>query len=565
MRLQFKLGLPLIIGQFIVVALVMGWLFYSVSNQFSNFAHINNEQLKTFQIQAAEKLFGATNAVLHKRIKMGNKSGLRVVLHKQHVEGVEEVSVFSQAGKVVFSSKDQYLGRKIDEKASQLIENNKQKISLWTERGVEIYDPQIITKKCTMCHIHAAWRGKEDAIGGITYFRASTDAFTKLSDLNQTAMLNMKQSISTIVIISLLIMLAVSAILIVMLVKKLVRTPLNNTLEMLKDIAEGEGDLTSRLKVKSKDEIGLVSKWFNVFVEKIQSMIIALAGDAKSLSRSSSCLTDLSGQMKTSTDLMNTKSNDVANAAEKMNRQMAEMSASMQDATANVNQISVAIGKITDAIQSVSKNTENASQVADQAVQKNHHAAVRINALGEAAQKISKITETITEISEQTNLLALNATIEAARAGDAGKGFAVVASEIKELARQTANATENIKQMIDSIQGTTIQTIDEMEQVSKIFASVDDIVSNIASSVREQTIGMTDISNNINQTTQGIQDLNENLMLSTSFASEIAENMADVKKSANEILTSSSSLDASAKDMSESATHLHKMVNAFKV
>jgi len=565
MRLQSKLGLPLVIGQFVIVVIVMGWLFRSVSGQFLHFASVNNQQLKAFQIQSAEKLFGATNAVLHKKIKMGNKRGLKSILQKQHVEGVEEVSVFNQNGRVVYSSKKQYLGRPINQEAFRQIEKERQNVSFWTKDGFEIYDPQIITKKCTMCHVHASWRGKEGAIGGVTYFRASMDAFVKLSDTNQAAILKMKQSISTIVIISLLVILVVSAILIVILVKKMVRTPLNDTIDLLKNIAEGEGDLTSRLKVESKDEIGLVGKWFNTFVNKIQSMIVALAGDAKSLSCASSSLTDLSGQMKASTDQMTNKSNDVADASDKMNRQMAEMSVSMQGATDNINKIAVATRNITKTIEAVSQNTDEAMIVVNLAVKKNQTASAHINELGTAAQEIGKITETITEISEQTNLLALNATIEAARAGESGKGFAVVASEIKDLARQTFFATENIKQMIDRIQGTTVLTVDEIAEVSKTFASVDDIVTTIASSIKDQTHGMTQISNNIEQTTRGIHGLNENLRLSTSFASEIAANMADVKNAANEILASSSHLDASTKEMSDSAIRLHKMVDMFKV
>jgi len=565
MRLQGKLGLPLVVGQFIIVVLVMGWLFRSVYGQFLNFASVNNEQLKAFQIHSAEKLFGATNAVLHKKIKMGNKRGLKLILQKQHVEGVEEVSVFNRNGRVKYSSEKRYLDRRIDPEALLQLEKERKKLSFWTEDGFEIYDPQIITKKCTMCHVHAAWRGKEGAIGGITYFRASTDAFRDLSDLNQAAILKMKRSISVIVGISLLVILVVSAILIVILVKKMVRTPLNDTIELLKNIAEGEGDLTSRLKVKSRDEIGLVGKWFNTFVNKIQSMIIALAGDARSLSHASSSLTDLSGQMKANSDKMTTKSNDVADAADKMNLQMTEMSVAMQGAADNINKISAATRHITRSIEAVSQNTDQAMVVANQAVKKNQTAATHIDELGKAAQEIGKITETITEISEQTNLLALNATIEAARAGEAGQGFSVVASEIKDLARQTAVATETIKQMIDRIQGTTVLTVDEIAEVSRTFASVDDIVTTIASSIKDQTHGLTEISSSIEQTTRGIHSLNQNLTLSTSFASEIAANMADVKNAANEILANSSDLDASTKDMSESAIHLHKMVDMFKV
>lgn len=155
MKLQSKLGLPLILGLFVVVTMVMGWLYYSVLGQFSRFADTNNRQLKAFQTQSAEKLFDATNTILHKKIMMGNKRGLRMILGKQvNVPGVEEVSVLNQDGRVVYSSRETFLDRQAEPEALSMVHKDKKKLTLWTSRGVEIYDPQIITRKCTACHIH---------------------------------------------------------------------------------------------------------------------------------------------------------------------------------------------------------------------------------------------------------------------------------------------------------------------------------------------------------------------------------------------------------------------------
>jgi methyl-accepting chemotaxis protein len=565
MKLQSKLGLPLIFGLFVVVTMVMGWLYYSASGQFSQFAQANNTQLKEFQMHAAEKLFGATNAVLHKKIKMGNKRGLKTILRKQHVEGVEEVSVINQAGQVKFSSQESFLDRRIERGVLAKLLENKQKLTLWNLQGIEIYDPQIITRKCTVCHVHDAWRGKEGNVGGITYFRASTEAFKKIEGENKAAILSMKRSISTIIVLSLVVILAVSAVLIFVLVRKLVRKPLEHTVIMLKNIAEGEGDLTERLVVKSSDEVGMLSKWFNTFVSKMQAMIANIAGNASTLTSASSMLSDFSGQMKASTDVMTDKATHVTTAADKMNLQMDSMAASMQDAAARVDAIAGAIDHITTTIHSISKNTDKAKAITGEAVSKNQSAAEQINELGRAAGEIGKITEAITEISEQTNLLALNASIEAARAGDAGKGFAVVAEEIKALSRQTAAATESIIRMIDRIQGTTKNTTDEIADVSQIISSVDDIVAIIAIAVKEQSQGMLEISGNIVQTTQEIQNLNKNAANSAAFSGQIAENMAEVNQAACELLAGSLQLNTSAIDISNLASQLNKMVEGFKI
>jgi methyl-accepting chemotaxis protein len=120
--------------------------------------------------------------------------------------------------------------------------------------------------------------------------------------------------------------------------------------------------------------------------------------------------------------------------------------------------------------------------------------------LGGAANKIGKVTETITEISEQTNLLALNATIEAARAGEAGKGFAVVANEIKELAKQTAEATLDIKTLIDDVQNTTRSTGGEINRISEVISGVNENVnqsSTMSSVISQDITGVSSAAQNI--------------------------------------------------------------------
>jgi methyl-accepting chemotaxis protein len=125
------------------------------------------------------------------------------------------------------------------------------------------------------------------------------------------------------------------------------------------------------------------------------------------------------------------------------------------------------------------------------------NASSNINQLGEAANTIGKVIETNTDISEQVNLLALNTTIEAARAGEAGKGFAVVANEIKELAKQTANATQEIKEKIGGIQGTTSTTVRQITEITQVITIVNDVVTNIATAVEEQSAATLEIADNV--------------------------------------------------------------------
>ncbi len=221
--------------------------------------------------------------------------------------------------------------------------------------------------------------------------------------------------------------------------------PIKRIVSRFKDIAEGEGDLTARLEVSRRDEIGELSRWFNTFVKKLQTIIKDIAETARILNTSVTSLTGLSDQMSVSANNISGKSNMVAASTEEMSSNMSSVASSMEQTAVNIKMVATSTEEMTATINEIAQNSEKARSISSDAVTKFRKASDKVGELGNDALDIDKVTETITEISEQTNLLALNATIEAARAGEAGKGFAVVANEIKELARQTAGATQEIK------------------------------------------------------------------------------------------------------------------------
>jgi len=341
--------------------------------------------------------------------------------------------------------------------------------------------------------------------------------------------------------------------------------PISKVVEGLKDIAEGEGDLTTRLEIKSDDEVGELARWFNTFIDKLQGIIKDISGNAETLSKSSSDLSDLSSQMSTGTDKMSGKSNTVSTAAEEMSSNMTSVSAAMEEASINIGMVATAVEQMTSTINEIAQNSEKARNVTADAVSQAQNASNSINKLGLAAKEIGKVTETITEISEQTNLLALNATIEAARAGDAGKGFAVVANEIKELAKQAADATGEIREKIEGIQGSTDGTVTEIENISNVINNVNDVVSTIASAVEEQSLTTRDIATNVAQASQGIQDVNKNVAQSSTVSRDIATDISEVNQEASEMSNSGSQVNLSATDLSSLAGQLTKLVGQFKV
>jgi methyl-accepting chemotaxis protein len=356
-----------------------------------------------------------------------------------------------------------------------------------------------------------------------------------------------------------------SSLLIYIIIKKAISLPLKNTVNMIRDIAEGEGNLTKRLKVHSRDEVGDLSQWFNTFIDNLQNMITKIAGNADTLSISAKELTDLSGLMTDGADHMSGRSDTVASAAGEMNTNMDSVAAAMEQASTNTEMVATAAEEMTATINEIAQNSEKAASISREAVNQARNASERVEELGVAAQEVGKVTEAITEISEQTNLLALNATIEAARAGEAGKGFAVVANEIKELARQTAEATHDIKQKIEGIQGTTAGTVSDIEQISKIINDVNEIVSTIATAVEEQSVTTKEIASNVVQVSAGISDVNKNVSQSSTVAGQIASDISEVNQSASEMSNSSSQLNMSAEKLAKLAEQLNQLVGKFKV
>lgn len=341
--------------------------------------------------------------------------------------------------------------------------------------------------------------------------------------------------------------------------------PINAVAESMEDIASGEGDLTKRIEIKNKDEIGTLVEWFNTFVKKLQGVIGDISGNADTLEHSSTNFLTISEQMSEGAQQMANRSNAVAVAAEEMSSTMSSVAAAAEQSSTNISMVSSAAEEMTSTISEIAQNTEKTSATSNKTVSRTKTASEKISLLSQAAQEIGKVVETINDISEQTNLLALNATIEAARAGEAGKGFAVVASEIKNLAQQTAEATLEIKTKIENIQGSTQETVSEIEEITLAITDVNDMIDNVAAAVEEQSVTTKEIANNVSQAAQGIQEVTENVTQSSSVANQIAQDIGDVNQASSEMSGTSSQIKSSADDLSKLSKKLKSTVDQFKV
>ncbi len=345
------------------------------------------------------------------------------------------------------------------------------------------------------------------------------------------------------------------------------------TLAITRPVAKGvnlaqmmaQGDMTQRLDIDQKDEIGVLAASLNGMAGNLRGMITDINNGVVDVNDTSATLATIANQMAAGAEDTATRSSQVAAAAEEMSSNQDSVAAAMEQTSVNVNMVASAAEEMTATINEIAENSGKAKNITTQAVNQSQTASERVSELGKAANEINKVTEAIAEISEQTNLLALNATIEAARAGEAGKGFAVVANEIKELARETAEATLDINNKIRSIQDATGVTVTEINEISSIIADVDQIVATIATSVREQTETTSEIAENVKQASMGIGEVNENVAQSSLVSAEISNDINEVNKRAGQIQTASSKVTESAWQLAGIAEKLKEMMDKFTV
>ena len=341
--------------------------------------------------------------------------------------------------------------------------------------------------------------------------------------------------------------------------------PIDKTTALLKDISEGEGDLTRRLDDKRQDEMGTMARYFNQFVRKLQELVTTISGNADTVASAATELSTTATQIATNAEEMSTQTTTVASATQQATANITTMSSVATNMSDSANTVATAIEEMSASLNEVARNCQNELKIA---VEANNHATTGKNVmdkLAAAAGSIGKVIEIINSIADQTNLLALNATIEAASAGEAGKGFAVVANEVKELAKQTALATQDIQRQVDDIQNNTNQAVSAIDSIKIVIEEVHSISRTIVGAVEEQSATVNEIAENVSGVSNGAQEVARNVTEAGNGLTEIAGNVNGVSSAVADTASGVSQVKVSADELAKLSENLKLLLGQFKV
>jgi len=390
----------------------------------------------------------------------------------------------------------------------------------------------------------------------------------EISEVHQIGMMFQR------IIIVFVIVALIAGVLAALLITLSIARPIVKVAVTLKDIAQGEGDLTRTVDLKSSDEVGDLAKYFNQTLEKIKRLVISIKGEAKKLSDIGN---DLSNNMTETAAAVNEITANIQSIKQRVINQSAsvtETNATMEQVTVNINKLNIHVENQTQNVAQASAAIEemvaNIASVTDTLVKNGDnvktlqeasevgHTGLRdvatdIQEIARESEGLLEINSVMENIASQTNLLSMNAAIEAAHAGEAGKGFAVVADEIRKLAESSSEQSKTIgtvlkkiKDSIDKITKSTDSVLARFDAIDTNVMTVANQESTIRNAMEEQGQGSKQILGGIEQVTEITRNVKSGSNEMLEGAKQVILESQNLEKQTQEIASGMSEMASGA-------------------
>ncbi|PGK69168.1 chemotaxis protein [Bacillus thuringiensis] len=340
-----------------------------------------------------------------------------------------------------------------------------------------------------------------------------------------------------------------------------------------------QGDLTEKIDIRSKDELGQLGGSFNTMAESLRNIISQINTSAGHVAASSEELTASVEQASVATEQITKEMEEISNSAEVQNNEVESGAELIGEVTRNIQYVAENASEVSASSIYTKQKANEGEQLVEQTVaqmQSIHHSVSQsdnvIKLLDKKSQQIGSILEAIQNIAEQTNLLALNAAIEAARAGEQGRGFAIVADEVRKLAEQSSESSMEIGSLIKEIQADVHETVKAMNEVGvevqsgikvandtkqsfyEISKSANDIVSKVH--------GMVELSNTMTTDAMKVDTSIDQIAMAVK---ENSSSMQTIAGSSEEQHASMEEINSSAIQLAQMAEELQELIGGFKI